>query len=222
MANVYPLLEEIWYSKFKDWKKIQKAKPTPFISSKVIIPLFKKLYFITKFRDYIFYFEIYSRCCISKGWKSAQCHPKFMSNTEHDAIIIVHKKFAEKCLYGGIDLLIDFFRKKEMPYKIYPCYDLNTFEEIVRNQKAVNLWIFGHGSRGSISCGNQFLKYEKLKNAPGKIYIYQFHCNHGNDDSLAEYLSNGRGFVNNSFRDMIQNKVHIKQILNYWCEIQGL
>lgn len=109
-----------------------------------------------------------------------------------------------------------------MPYKLYHCYDLNTFEGIVRNQKAVNLWIFGHGSRGSISCGNQSIRYKKLRNAPAKRYIYQFHCNHGNEDSLAEYLSNGRGFVNNRTRDVIQNRVQIKQIVKYWCETQGL
>ena len=144
-----------------------------------------------------------------------------MSDNEHDAIIIVHEKIAEKYMYGcGIDLLIDFFMEKEIPYKLYHCYDLNTFEEIVRNQKAVNLWLFGHGSRGSIFCGNKDIKYEKLKDAPRKGYVYQFHCNSGNDKSLAEYLSNGRGYVNNRTSNMIQNREHIKQILKYWRETE--
>ncbi|MGB7532349.1 MAG: hypothetical protein WA977_05135 [Halobacteriota archaeon] len=222
MVNVVPFLNKIWYSRFKNWKKILPPKATPInIRTRTRGYLREKLYFILKYGDFILYLQFFVLYCINKGWKSAQSYPQFMSDNEYDAIIIVHEKIAEKYMYGcGIDLLIDFFREKEIPYKLYHCYDLNTFEEIVRNQKAVNLWLFGHGSRGSISCGNQFIKYEKLKDAPRKGYVYQFHCNHGNDTSLAEYLSNGRGYVNNRTSNMIQNREHIKQILKYWRETE--
>ena len=223
VLNVKPLLEIICYSKFKTWKKMKDLPPkaTPRTGGYLLEN------FILKYQDFIFYLVILTACYINKGRKSAQSYPQFMSDNEHDAIIIVHEKIAEKCMYGcGIDMVIDFFRKNKIPYKLYHCYDLNTFEKIVRDQnqksgKAVNLWLFGHGSRGSIFCGNKDIKYEKLKDAPRKRYVYQFHCNSGNDKSLAEYLSNGRGYVNNRASNMIQNREHIKQILKYWRETEG-
>jgi hypothetical protein len=222
-SNGYILIQKIRYSKFVDWKKSQEAIPTN--NSYGILSCLLKFYYFLKLRDLIrivlFYSTPYTAYYIRKGWYSAETYLQFMSDNEHDAIIIVHEKFAKKCMYGdGIDILIEFFRGKGIPYKLYACYDLNTFEGIVRNQNAINLWIFGHGSRGEIKCGNQSLKYEKLKDAPPKRYIYQFHCNLGNDASLAEYLSNGRGFVSNRLRDIVQNREQIKQILEYWRKIE--
>ncbi|MEA2074119.1 MAG: hypothetical protein U9O85_00005 [Euryarchaeota archaeon] len=114
MLQILILLKIIWYS-IKDWKKIQKIKATPIIYSRIIIPSLRKLYFISKYRDCIHYLAIYPRYCIYKGWKSAQCYPKFMSDNEHDAIIIVHEKFAKECMYGGIDLLIEFLVMSHKP-----------------------------------------------------------------------------------------------------------
>lgn len=223
-SNGCIIIEKFRYSRFTDWKN--PPEPIPKNISDKIATYFLKFPFFLKLRDLtcfiLFrYFIPYTAHCIRKGWNSAQSYPQFMSDKKHDALIIVHEKFAEKCMYGdGIDLLIEFFREKEIPYELYPCYDLNTFEGIVRNQKTINLWIFGHGSRGEIKCGNQSLKYYKLKNAPQKGYVYQFHCNRGNEVSLAEYLSNGRGFVSNRLRDTVQNREQIKQILEYWCKVE--
>lgn len=215
--NVVPLVQKYWYSRF-DWK----APPDtiPYKHSKIRTYLYKNLYFFMKFEDWIFYLPVYWAYCIDKGWKRAQNYPQFKSDNEHDAIVVVHEKFAKKCFYGdGIDLLIDFFKEQDIPYKLYHCYNLDTFEMIVRNANAVNLWLFGHGRRGGIACGNQSVEYEKFKNANPKRYIYQFHCNPGTETSLAEYLSNGRGYVSNRVNHPVENREHIKQILNDWCKI---
>jgi len=98
---------------------------------------------------------------------------------------------------------------------------LDKFEEIVRNENSVNLWLFGHGRRCGIACGTQLMKYETLKNAHPKRYIYQFHCNPAIKTSLAKYLSKGRGYVSNQDNHPVENREHIKQILNDWCEIHG-
>ena len=52
-----------------------------------------------------------------------------------------------------------------------------------------------------------------LKCGPPKNYIYQLHCNQGREPSLADYLSEGRGFVDNEIRDLAKNRVQIGQIL---------
>lgn len=215
--NLLPFLQKYWYSR-SDWKA--PPDPTPYEPSKRRRYLYNNFYFIMKFRDWIFYLPAYWSYCIDKGWISGQNYSHFKSDKEHDAIVVVHEKFAKKCFYGwGIDLLINFFMEKEVPYKVYHCYTLDKFEEIVRNENVVNLWLFGHGRRGGIASGNQLMEYRTLKNAHPKRYIYQFHCNPGNETSLAEYLSNGLGYVSNRSTAMVENREHIKQILNDWCEI---
>lgn len=121
-VSIVPFVQKYWYSIF-DWKT--PPDPAPYKPSKIREYLYKNFYFIMKFKDLLFYLPVYLTYCICKGWISAQNYSQFKSDSKHDAIVIVHEKFAKRCFYGdGIDLLIDFFREKDIPYKVYHCYNL--------------------------------------------------------------------------------------------------
>ena len=152
---------------------------------------------------------------VYKGWSTAKKHHEYQSEKNHHAIIVAHKRPSTKptAYADGVDLLINFFKNKE-PYKVYHCSNSNDFKRVLENKKAMKLWIFGHGSRHTLSFGKKDrLYYCDVRDYPAKEYIAQFHCNDGMGKSLADYLSPKNNFVTNSKRDVFQNRKDIKKIL---------
>lgn len=139
---------------------------------------------------------------IRKGWNAAVEKPEFNSRDDHDAIIVmIYSCIGREFHFQEIDLLIEFFTKKGINYKVYCCENYDDFFNVVNNPQAKKLWIFGHGYRGGVRTGNRIVIYSELINnlsinAKNKDYIYQFHCNNGCEKSLADYLSCGQGFAN--------------------------
>lgn len=159
---------------------------------------------------------------IKKGWNSAVDHRQLNSNAGHDAIIVnIYSPLSPEYMFqNGIDLLITFFMRKKNSYKIYCCNSSDNFFDIVNNPNATSLWIFGHGTRGSLRCRDKYVIYSELCNqlspiSRNKRYIYQFQCNGGsNEISLVEYLANGRGFANFKENTMgAEIRVYIQKIL---------
>jgi hypothetical protein len=112
------------------------------------------------------------------------------SDVFHNAIIVVHNILQIKTPpYGDrIDELVEYFKKNNRQYILYNCYDTDDFSRIVYNPLALNLWIFGHGTKSSIHFSvdnNQ--NYSKFVDAPKKFFIGQFHCN-GSDDPSKKSL----------------------------------
>jgi len=117
------------------------------------------------------------------------------TNCLHNAIIIVHNKDQIKIpAYGdNLDKLTQYFSKSERRYILYNCYTPDDFSKIVYNPFSLNLWIFGHGTKSSISFSTwESLKYAQLSDAPKKFFIGQFHCNcfnSPNEKSLCELIA---------------------------------
>jgi hypothetical protein len=147
------------------------------------------------------------------------------SDIKHDALIICIYKYQLKLpSYGdGIHWLIKYLRQNERPYIVYSCYEPKDFRLIVLNPKALNLWIFGHGTRSSLNFGTGINQnYRELEDAPKKFFVGQFHCN-GFDDpeekSLVDIISY-YGYVTEGkisemdVRQAIQVLVNIRKIEN--------
>ena len=127
---------------------------------------------------------------VYKGWNAAKKHPEYQSEKNHHAIIVAHKRPLTKptAYADGVDLLINFFKNKE-PYKVYHCSNSNDFKRVLGNEKATKLWIFGHGTRHTLSFGKKDrLYYCDVRGYPAKGYIAQFHCNDGMGKSLRALL----------------------------------
>jgi hypothetical protein len=151
----------------------------------------------------LFYHLIYHFNQIKKGWDSAVKNIQYSAELDHDAIIVnIYSKLGKEYIFGdGVDLLVNFFVERKIPFKVFCCFNSEQFFNIVNNPKCKTLWLFGHGDRGGISCSDKFVDYSELAKeisplARSKRYVYQFHCNSGCKNSLADYLSNGHGFAN--------------------------
>ncbi|MEI7434744.1 MAG: hypothetical protein WCJ93_10870 [Methanomicrobiales archaeon] len=142
--------------------------------------------------------------------------------TNHDAFIMIRSigLFRDN---QGLDLLIPYFKKHNYPFKIYHCFNPQEFEEILKNEHAKYLWIFGHGWRGGISFKwkrswgdvvrlkkntTNFVYSSLLKQGvsvyPKKEFIAQFHCNHffgplSENISLPEILLDSKASENDYF-----------------------
>jgi hypothetical protein len=122
---------------------------------------------------------------------------------DHDAFVIIHSMSDNSTDYPGFDLLIKFFSAKRFPFKIYHCYNPEDFKNVLKNEKAKYIWIFGHGWRGGVTFkwtrrlphiftpNKTAFSYkqiqENLGKYPKKLFIGQFHCNHiakSNPDSI--------------------------------------
>lgn len=167
---------------------------------------------------------IYSRANHLVGVLPNQQYPATLDihRTNHDAFVMVRSigSFRDN---QGLDLLIPYFKKHNYPFKIYHCFNPQEFEEILKNEHAKYLWIFGHGWRGGISFKWQrswgdIIRFKKntttfvysslLKQDvsfyPKKEFIAQFHCNHifgsdGENISLPEILLDSNASENDYF-----------------------
>jgi hypothetical protein len=114
---------------------------------------------------------------------------------------------------GGFDLLIKFFQKKSIPFKVISCHDCECFETAIKASHAKKLWIFGHGDRHGISFGDEiYFPYCRLENGPKKDFIAQLHCSNGEGKALWEYLSisGNPGIFTGDYRHVLQNRENIK------------
>jgi len=146
-------------------------------------------------------------------------YPSHSSDKNHHAIIMAHKSgifsIIDDTIYAdGIDLLIKFFLKNNKYYKVYRCNNSSDFKKVLKNKKAIKLWIFGHGTRHSIKFSkDDILHYCDVQKYPRKNYIAQFHCNHNGGKSLADYLSPTNNFVDDAKRYLVQNRLDVPKEL---------
>jgi len=203
--GVYPFENRKYNKALKDnWKQPKKCSTCEIIS--IWPEYFRNIYF--QFKTIIVeplfnYHFFYHFTQIKAGWNCVVKYKEFMSEIDHDAIIVnIYSPFGKEYIFGdGIDLLISFFVMREIPFKVYCCNNSIDFFNIINNPKCKTLWLFGHGKRGGIRCSDKYVDYSEIVNemsidSKNKNYVYQFHCNSGCDKSLADYLSNGCGFAN--------------------------
>lgn len=126
-----------------------------------------------------------------------QKHLESKSNQEHSAIIIANNYYPERFLVyiNKINLLIKYFKLKNIPYKVHLNVNRKRLKEIIYNKKAKNIYIVGHGQRHGLKLSKKdVIYYCEVKDAPKKDFIVQLHCNHNFGKSLVEYIGKD-GFV---------------------------
>lgn len=153
--------------------------------------------FLTIFVSFIFlawYFTVVGDYFIN-SLKNQQFPYNLISDKQdHDAFIIIHSMGTHFSGYPGFNTLIQFFVSKEYPLKIYHCYNPEDFKNVLKNERARYIWIFGHGWRGGVTfkwtrsishfltSNKSNLSYktiqDELEKYPKKLFIGQFHCNH--------------------------------------------
>lgn len=79
---------------------------------------------------------------------------------------------------------------KKIKYKIFEDVNVDEFDNIVKNPKIKNYYLFGHGSRHYFELFEKkpiyYCRYKALK--LNKDYVAQYHCNHGFGESLADFI----------------------------------
>jgi hypothetical protein len=152
---------------------------------------------------FFLYASIFDFPIVKKGWNIAVDNPEFNSCNDHDAIIVM--AYSPYCpeyfSISGLDLILQFFIEKKINYRVYSCDNLGNFVKIINNPRASSLWILGHGCRGGIRINDEVVNYSDIvvqlsEDAKNKKYVYQLHCNSGDEPSLSDLISKGRGFAN--------------------------
>lgn len=135
----------------------------------------------------LFYFYIYQNSYWSDITKfyleNIPNQINFRENEEYAGVVIadnnlrVHKYF--HIYNGGVLLLIEHLRNQNIPIKIVKKVDEKNLKELIYDEKCTELYIFGHGRRYGLKIHkNKFVNYANFTDAPKKMRVEQFHCNH--------------------------------------------
>ncbi|MDD4422230.1 MAG: hypothetical protein PHD46_04245 [Eubacteriales bacterium] len=148
--------------------------------------------------------------------KFAEKYVKYLAiheDGEHTAIILPHDE--TRMLEGADDpseILIEGLKKYNEKFQVYFCLTADDFLHVLQNPNVKRLWIFGHGTKGGF-CLNSFLTYAefmtekigsewKTRNIQLMEYVYQCHCNGGDNRPLTDYLLEEKGLLNEKIDDM--------------------
>lgn len=159
-----------------------------------------------------------ARECIQK-YEDYPCseedHAVIMVNNTEKSLLYGHQNSI--VLASGPDLLIHYFVSSSTKFKLYNCHSRECFIDALRTSPAQHVWIFGHGTRHSVSFGNGcVVTFCELKDAPKRDFIAQLHCCHGTGMTLWEYLSKKPGIFTEGWHHYYQNREEIKD----WIALQ--
>ncbi len=123
------------------------------------------------------------------------------------AVIFIKKKAGDeiRLFMQGTSFLLKYFMVVHQPYQVYLWPSVNLFKQIVKNKKISELYIFGHGRINGIYFSQQFIDYSLFQEYPSKMFVGQYHCNHGQGKSLADYLRATNRDVSNFYRFNVCN-----------------
>ena len=91
---------------------------------------------------------------------------EYNSDSDHTgiAVVINTKRLADFSYAEALDPLLSSLSKlRKEPYRIYFCFTKNEVEKVITNPQVINLWIFGHGSRGGVDVADGPFYYDSLK-----------------------------------------------------------
>lgn len=136
------------------------------------------------------------------------------STKKHIAVVLANNYFPENIMAFSSDVvvkLIKHLKKKNKNYQIYDKITSEKLKEIIMNKNVKSIFLFGHGQRHGIKVGrNETVYYCEFPNHPKKELIAQFHCNHANGKSLADY---GKKPIYSFITDDVQNQIKINKQL---------
>lgn len=129
------------------------------------------------------------------AYKYIQNHLEIQAHKLHNELVICPSKGNFKSYYTyGPDLLVKYFVKNGIPYRVRECKSAAEFRKIVQDKSVGVLWLFGHGRIGRFGITDkETIFYSEFKDElyhdlPKKIAVYQFHCNQ-EDNSSPDALS---------------------------------
>lgn len=80
---------------------------------------------------------------------------------------------------SGCSILAEGLQRNGVePYRVYFVFTREQFRGLIINPLIQNVWIFGHGSRGSVDLSDGIFHYDELDGTDiVKGYVKQYHCN---------------------------------------------
>lgn len=154
--------------------------------------------------------------------KKIDSHKDELTIPHASIVIALRDVWNDTCLYAnGIDLLSDYFTKKNIPFRFRVCETPEKAEEEIRKKFARIIIIIGHGSYTELDFGkNGTLKYSKFQDLNPEDYkdlIGQFHCCTGHEgvSTLSDLIlkPNGKKYVKKGFCCIHQNRAAIKRCI---------
>ena len=151
-------------------------------------------------------------------------HREYKAACPHNAIIICPSRgFKPGYFFDGPELLVDYFLSHHIPYKVYIPQSCEEFFQIILNENARVLWLFGHGTVGSFAITlRETVKYIDLIGTPflrcRKIAVHQLHCNGKNRESpysLSRLLVDGWDFHEKGLQNHAKNRVYVSYVLEH-------
>lgn len=136
----------------------------------------------------------------------------------HIAIILVSDLCEDFSVYSKINKreilpLIEHYTTNHLDYKVYFCCYTDDFVNIIRSRFVYGVHIFGHGRIDSVGFENGVVVYREFKSIEPKEFVAQFHCNHGNGQSLGELIGK-KYYVPYGMSVIGQHQKEILKLLN--------
>lgn len=235
--------------KYKKYNKTGKICPIKIEATNTIIlrpelpDLIKKSLHLKKNLNAYFKFiahhvdKIIALMSYHKATYSIQCRDNILSHIEqnahlpHNAIIICPSRgFTPYYFIYGPDILVDYFLTLQIPYKVYIPSNVDEFNEIIRNENAAVLWLFGHGSIGSFTITRDisinYIDYiQSSWRNYRKIAIHQLHCNNKNRESphsLSKILVDGWDFHEKGINTLWTIRAYVEYALSHRDKFPGI
>lgn len=108
------------------------------------------------------------------------------------------KRMLKNCVTNmnmcSVYILSKYFRERKCNYVLLEKVTEQDLDNIIEDRDCEEIYLIGHGSRGSFVTSNKIVEYSKYINCGGsKRIVSQLHCNHyrceGNNLSLTEILA---------------------------------
>lgn len=166
------------------------------------------------------------------AYKYIQNHMEERADELHNEIVICPSKGNFKSYYTyGPDLLVKYFVKNGIPYRVRECKSAEEFREIVQDNSVGVLWLFGHGRIGRFGVTDKEVilysefKDELYRDLPKKIAVYQFHCNPKDDvspDALSRIIVKGWDFRESGYHSPYTKISSVSFILHHTNKFPGI
>jgi len=110
--------------------------------------------------------------------------------------------------------LKNYYLDKNENYKVYFCYLVEDFINIVKSQYVYGIHIFGHGRIDRLTFEDGAVLYREFKGIEPKEFVAQWHCNHRSfyKNSLGRIIGK-KYYVKYGMRNYYSNKKDIKKLV---------
>jgi hypothetical protein len=136
------------------------------------------LYAFIKTEDVLLYLNKY-------GIENAPKEYRMQNGKKYTGIVIIHNNYKDKkamtSYLASPMLLIEYLKRKSIPFKLVVDPDYKGFEKLVADPNCNKLYIVGHGRLYRLIIGpnkEDTIWYKDFIGYPPKDKVVQLHCNH--------------------------------------------